>query len=124
MQANIKNVILILLLMCSSTVFARDDLTYYKMSSHEREKVFKAISKIDVLIDFYEEDVKKLTKEESPEILREYLLSLASMRVKMKLMMRLPFNLTSNLKELQEMKTSLSEKSLDELVKMVDLGKF
>lgn len=118
-----KKLIFIFFLLCCSTGFARDDVAYYKMSTHEREKVFQAISKIDALIDFYEADVKKFTKEESPEILREYLLSLAAMRVRMKLMMRLPFQLTSNLKELQEMKVSLSKKSLDDLVKIVESGK-
>ena len=118
-----KKAILILSLFFSLSAFAREDNSYHKMSLHEREKVFQAISKIDVLIDFYEEDVKKFTREESPENLREYLLSLAAMRVKMKLMMRLPFQLTSNLKELQEMKVSLSKKSLPDLIKIVESGK-
>lgn len=97
--------------------------SYEKISNSEREKVFNAISKIDVLIDFYDEDVRKFTNEESPEKLREYLLSLTAMRVKMKLMMRLPFQLTDNLKELQELKDSLHRKSLEDLVEFVESEK-
>ena len=98
--------------------------SYEKISYSEREKVFQAISKIDVLVDFYEADLRKFTSEESPEKLREYLLSLASMKVRMKLMMRMPFGLTKDLKELQEMKSTLNQKSLEELIKMTSLGKF
>lgn len=118
-----KKIFLILCILITSTAFAKDESSYYRLSSNEREKVYQAISKIDVLIDFYQEDIRKFTSEESPEILRAYLLSLASMKVRMKLMMRLPFQLTSNLKELQEMKNSLSQKSLDDLVKFVESGK-
>jgi len=107
----------ILLIFCSNCCLAAE-----KISSHEREKVYQAISRIDVLIDFYQDDVKKFTKEESSDKLREYLLSLAAMKVKMKLMLRMPFGMTSNLKDLQEMKSSLSQKSLDDLVKMIEAG--
>lgn len=107
------------LMAINSSAFAKENFPHSK-----REMVFQAINKIDVLADFYETDLKKFTSEESPEKLREYLLSLASMKVRMKLMMRMPFGLTKDLKELQELKSTLNEKSLDELIKMVSLGKF
>lgn len=112
------------LIAISSTAFAKETDTPEKISYSEREMVFQAIYKIDVLADFYESDLRKFTLEESPEKLREYLLSLAAMKVRLKLMMRMPFGLTKDLKELQEMKITLNQKSLNELIKMVSLGKF